>query len=146
MANPGLALQDLSGLVIIDEIQRAPELFPLLRVLVDRLQNPARFLVLGSASRDLLRQSSESLAGRIGYLELTPFSLAETGPEAKDRLWLRGGFPPAFLAGSETASRQWHKDYIATFLERDIPALGIPSPPSPCAVSGRCSRITMARS
>lgn len=125
LANPRLALQDLSGLVIIDEIQRAPELFPLLRVLVDRPQNPARFLVLGSASRDLLRQSSESLAGRIGYIELTPFSLAETGSEAKDRLWLRGGFPPAFLAASETASRQWRKDYIATFLERDIPALGI---------------------
>ena len=125
LANPRLALQDLGGLVIIDEIQRAPELFPLLRVLVDRPQNPARFLVLGSASRDLLRQSSESLAGRIGYIELTPFSLAETGSAAKDRLWLRGGFPPAFLAASETASRQWRKDYIATFLERDIPALGI---------------------
>lgn len=125
LGNPRLALQDLSGLVIIDEIQRAPELFPLLRVLVDRPQNPARFLVLGSASRDLLRQSSESLAGRIGYIELTPFSLTETGPQAKDRLWLRGGFPPAFLAASESASRQWRKDYIATFLERDIPALGI---------------------
>jgi predicted AAA+ superfamily ATPase len=125
LANPRLALQDLSGLVIIDEIQRAPELFPLLRVLVDRPNNQAHFLVLGSASRDLLRQSSESLAGRIGYIELTPFSLAETGSESKDRLWLRGGFPPAFLAASETASRQWRKDYIATFLERDIPALGI---------------------
>ena len=125
LANPRLALQDLSGLVIIDEIQRAPELFPLLRVLVDRPNSQARFLVLGSASRDLLRQSSESLAGRIGYIELTPFSLAETGSESKDRLWLRGGFPPAFLAASETASRQWRKDYIATFLERDIPALGI---------------------
>lgn len=125
LGNPRLALQDLCGLVIIDEIQRAPELFPLLRVLVDRPQNPARFLVLGSASRDLLRQSSESLAGRIGYIELTPFSLPETGAEVKDRLWLRGGFPPAFLAASESASRQWRKDYIATFLERDIPALGI---------------------
>jgi predicted AAA+ superfamily ATPase len=125
LANPRLALQDLTGLVIIDEIQRVPELFPLLRVLVDRSQNQARFLVLGSASRDLLRQSSESLAGRIGYIELTPFSLAETGSEANDRLWLRGGFPPAFLAASESASRQWRKDYIATFLERDIPALGI---------------------
>ncbi len=125
LANPRLALQDLSGLVIIDEIQRAPELFPLLRVLVDRPNNKARFLVLGSASRDLLRQSSESLAGRIGYIELTPFSLAETGSELKDRLWLRGGFPPAFLAASEATSRQWRKDYIATFLERDIPALGI---------------------
>lgn len=125
LANPRLALQDLNGMVIIDEIQRAPELFPLLRVLVDRPQQTTRFLVLGSASRDLLRQSSESLAGRIGYIELTPFSLAETGSVAKDRLWWRGGFPPAFLAVSDAASRQWRKDYIATFLERDIPALGI---------------------
>lgn len=125
LANPRLALQGLSGLVVIDEIQRVPELFPLLRVLVDRPQNQARFLVLGSASRDLLRQSSESLAGRIGYIELTPFSLSETGAESKDRLWLRGGFPPAFLSSTESASRQWRKDYIATFLERDIPALGI---------------------
>ncbi len=125
LANPRLALQDLTGLVIIDEIQRAPELFPLLRVLVDRPQNPARFLVLGSASRDLLRQSSESLAGRIGYIELTPFSLSEISGEQKDSLWIRGGFPPAFLAVSDAASHQWRKDYIATFLERDIPALGI---------------------
>jgi predicted AAA+ superfamily ATPase len=125
LSNPRLALQDLRGLVIIDEIQRAPELFPLLRVLVDRPQNPAQFLVLGSASRDLLRQSSETLAGRIGYIELTPFSLTESGQDTKDQLWMRGGFPPAFLAASETASHQWRKDYIATFLERDIPALGI---------------------
>ena len=125
LTNPRLALQDLTGLVIIDEIQRVPELFPLLRVLVDRPQNGARFLVLGSASRDLLRQSSETLAGRIGYIELTGFSLDETGTSFLPTLWQRGGFPRAFLATTEAASRQWRKDYIATFLERDIPALGI---------------------
>lgn len=124
-----LALQDLQGLVIIDEIQRSPELFPVLRVLVDRPGNAARFLVLGSASRDLIRQSSETLAGRIGHIELTPFSLQETGVEASDRLWLRGGYPNAFLAPSEPASFRWRKDYVATFLERDLPQLGITIPP-----------------
>lgn len=127
---PRLALQDLSGLVIIDEIQRRPELFPVLRVLVDRPENPARFLILGSASRDLIRQSSETLAGRIGHIELTPFSLFETGPQEKQKLWLRGGFPPSFLAKSNAASLQWRKDYIATFLERDLPTLGIAIPPA----------------
>lgn len=127
---PRLALQDLSGLVIIDEIQRRPELFPVLRVLVDRPGNPARFLILGSASRDLIRQSSETLAGRIGHIELTPFSLFETGNQEKQGLWLRGGFPPSFLAKSNAASLQWRKDYIATFLERDLPALGIAIPPA----------------
>jgi predicted AAA+ superfamily ATPase len=129
LAAPKLALQDLCGLVIIDEIQRVPELFSVLRVLVDRADRPARFLILGSASRDLIRQSSETLAGRIGYLELTPFALEETGIEARDRLWLRGGFPPSFLAPSEAASWQWRKDYVASFLERDLPALGITIPP-----------------
>ncbi len=127
--HPKLALQGLRGLVVIDEIQRTPELFPLLRVLADRPDNPARFLILGSASRDLIRQSSETLAGRIGYLELTPFSLAETGSDSAARLWLRGGFPPSFLAPHEADSLQWRKDYIATFLERDLPALGITIPP-----------------
>ena len=122
---PRLALQDLEGLVVIDEIQRSPELFPVLRVLVDRPGNTTRFLILGSASRDLIQQSSESLAGRISYLELTPFSLQEVGLAQRERLWLRGGFPRSFLARSEADSRQWRKDYIATFLERDLPALGI---------------------
>lgn len=130
LAAPRLALQDIKGLVIIDEIQRSPELFPVLRVLVDRPDNAARFLILGSASRDLIRQSSETLAGRIGYLELTPFSLDETGTDMLPRLWLRGGFPRAFLAGSEAASVQWRKDYIASFLERDLPSLGIAIPPT----------------
>lgn len=129
LESPKLALQDLQGLVVIDEIQRSPELFPMLRVLADRPDNPARFLVLGSASRDLIRQFSETLAGRIGHIELTPFSLGETGIENCRRLWLRGGFPPAYLAANEAASRQWRKDYVATFLERDLPALGISIPP-----------------
>ncbi len=130
LAAPRLALQDLRGLVIIDEIQRSPELFPVFRVLVDRPDNTARFLILGSASCDLIRQSSETLAGRIGHIELTPFSLMETGAESCQRLWLRGGFPPAYLASSNAASGQWRKDYIATFLERDLPALGISIPPT----------------
>jgi len=125
LAEPKLALQGLEGLVVIDEIQRRPELFPVLRVLVDRPDNPARFLILGSASRDLIRQSSESLAGRIGYIELTPFQLGETGVQDVERLWLRGGFPPSFLATGEVASLQWRKDYVATFLERDLPSLGL---------------------
>ena len=129
LAEPKLALQGLRGLVVIDEIQRVPELFPVLRVLVDRPENGARFLILGSASRDLIRQSSETLAGRIGQIELTPLQLGETGPGAIERLWMRGGFPPSLLAASEDVSRQWRKDYVATFLDRDLPALGIAIPP-----------------
>lgn len=125
LAEPKLALESLRGLVVIDEIQRLPDLFPLLRVLVDRPGNPARFLILGSASPALIRQSSETLAGRIGQIELTPLQLNEVGATEMHRLWLRGGFPPSFLAPRETASQQWRKDYIATFLERDLPALGI---------------------
>ena len=129
LANPKLALQGLEGLVVIDEIQRIPELFQVLRLLVDRLGQGARFLILGSASRDLIRQSSESLAGRIVYLELAPFGLDEVGPTALDQLWLRGGYPPSFLARSDAASGQWRKSYVSTFLERDLPALGISIPP-----------------
>jgi predicted AAA+ superfamily ATPase len=125
LANPKLALQGLEGLVIIDEIQHVPDLFKLLRVLVDRADNPARFLILGSASRDLIRQSSETLAGRIGHIELTPFDLSEVGVASRDRLWLRGGFPPSFLAANIDTAAEWRKAYISTFLERDLPALGI---------------------
>ena len=128
LANPRLALESLKGLVVIDEVQHRPDLFPTLRVLCDREDKPARFLILGSASRDLIRQGSESLAGRIGFVEVTPFSLAETGPETADTLWLRGGFPPSFLASSEQASWLWREAYVKTFLERDIPALGIQIP------------------
>lgn len=117
-------------LICLDEIQRVPELFPVLRGWVDR--NPSsRFLILGSASRDLIRQSSESLAGRIAYLELTPFLSEELGacaiPEKK--LWMRGGFPDSLLASSEAASLRWRNQFIQTFLERDIPLLGFSIPP-----------------
>lgn len=127
--SPKLALEGLHGLVVIDEVQRAPDLFEVLRVLVDRRNNPARFLILGSASRELLRQSSETLAGRIGYIELAPFSVHEVGENQTERLWLAGGYPPSFLAKSDRASAAWRKSYITTFLERDIPALGLTIPP-----------------
>ena len=122
------ALERLSGLVIIDEIQRQPELFELLRVLVDRPDNQARFLVLGSASPQLVRGVSESLAGRIGFVDLTGFDLREIGTEHLDQLWLRGGLPRSFLADDEDTSMTWRNDFLRTFLERDIPQLGITIP------------------
>ena len=128
LATPKLALEKLSGLVVIDEIQHRPDLFPLLRILADREKETARFLILGSASRDLIRQGAETLAGRIAFVEVTPFSLIETGLETTDALWLRGGFPLAFLAASDEASWLWREAYVKTFLERDIPALGIQIP------------------
>jgi len=118
------ALEDLRGLVVIDEVQRVPELFPVLRVLADRRPARARFLVLGSASPELLRQSSETLAGRIRFVELPGFSLAEVGAQKMRRRLLRGGFPRAFLAPSDVASFGWREDFIRTFIERDVPALG----------------------
>jgi predicted AAA+ superfamily ATPase len=128
LANPKIALANLTGLVVIDEVQCRPDLFPILRVLVDRANNPAKFLILGSASRDLIRQGAETLAGRIAFIEVTPFALIETGAASADTLWLRGGFPPSFLAESDDASWRWRESYIKTFLERDIPALGIQIP------------------
>lgn len=128
LADPELALRDLRGMVILDEIQRRPDLFPALRVLADRPRTPARFLVLGSASPDLLRQSSESLAGRIAYHELSGLTLDEVGIENFNRLWLRGGFPRSYTAGSNEASRTWRRDFIRTFLERDVPQLSITIP------------------
>ena len=125
---PKLALKNLSGLVIIDEIQRKPDLFPLLRVLVDRENNKATFLILGSASPNLLKQSSESLAGRISYFNLNGFSLIEVGQENESKLWIRGGFPRSYLAQTDKASVTWRKDFIRTFLERDIPQLGFNIP------------------
>ena len=125
LADPMLAIKDLGGLVVIDEIQRAPDLFPVLRVLADRLHNPARFLILGSASPHMLRQSSESLAGRIAYFELDGFSPDEVGVEHLQRLWIRGGFPRSFLAESDRESLEWRLEFIRTFLERDLPQLGI---------------------
>ena len=123
LADPKLALEPLEGLIVIDEIQRIPDLFPLLRVLIDRRCRSQRYLILGSASRALIRQSSESLAGRIAYLELPPFTVAETADAA--RLWLRGGFPPAYLAPSDADSLIWRRAYVTSFLERDLPALGV---------------------
>lgn len=128
LENPMLTLKELEGVVVIDEIQRAAELFPVLRVLADRPGNPARFLILGSASRDLIRQSSETLAGRIRFIEVTPFQLRETGVEHMRQLWLRGGFPRSFLAEDEPRSFEWRQDFVRTFLERDIPQLGIEIP------------------
>ncbi len=125
LSDPMLTLEPLKGLVVLDEIQRRPELFPVLRVLADRSNVPARFLVLGSASPDLLKQASESLAGRIAFQELPRFSLAEVGPANLDRLWLRGGFPRAYLTDRLPDSVRWRRDFIRTFLERDLPQLGI---------------------
>jgi uncharacterized protein len=125
---PMTALERLRGLVVIDEIQRRPELFPVLRVLADRKPLPARFLVLGSASPELLRQSAESLAGRIEVVTLSGFSLGEVGANALDRLWLRGGFPPAYLARSAEDSFAWRRELVLTFLERDLPQLGVSVP------------------
>ena len=123
LADPKLALEPLEGLIVVDEIQRSPELFPLLRVLIDRNRRRQQYLILGSASRELIRQSSETLAGRIAYLELPPFTAVEAGDAS--RLWLRGGFPPAYLAPTDGDSMVWRKAYVTTFLERDVPALGI---------------------
>ncbi|MCY3812639.1 MAG: ATP-binding protein [Gammaproteobacteria bacterium] len=128
LSDPLLALEPLRGLVVLDEIQRRPELFPTMRVLADRRPLPARFLVLGSASPDLLRQSSESLAGRVAYHELPCLSLSETGPGRIDLLWLRGGFPRAFTARSHAESDRWRRNFVATFLDRDLPGLGIAVP------------------
>lgn len=125
LADPMLALQEPKGLVVLDEVQRRPELFPVLRVLADRKPTRTRFLVLGSAAPDLLRQSSESLAGRIAYYELPGLAVREVGFEHADRLWVRGGFPKAFLARSDRESMEWRQAFIRTFLERDLPALGV---------------------
>jgi len=128
LEQPMTALQDLKGLVVIDEVQRRPDLFPVLRVLADRKPLPARFLILGSASPDLLRQSSESLAGRLELICMSGFSLAEVGVKNQPRHWRRGGFPESFLAEQEEDSFVWRKNFIQTFLERDLPQWGISIP------------------
>jgi hypothetical protein len=125
---PLTALGELRGTVVIDEVQRRPELFPLLRVLADRADSPARFLILGSASPGLLRQSSESLAGRLELMEMQGFSLAEVGLEAAPGLWLRGGFPRSYLARNDGDSLIWRRDFIRTLLESDLPQLGVRVP------------------
>jgi predicted AAA+ superfamily ATPase len=128
LSEPDTALRSLRGLVVIDEIQRRPDLFPLLRVLADRKPLPARFLVLGSASPDLLKQSSETLAGRLETVALEGFRLADLGAKRQGRHWLRGGFPLSFTARTEAASVIWRRQFLQTFLERDVPQLGITIP------------------
>ena len=125
---PEQTLGRLAGLVVIDEVQRAPALFETLRVLVDRPDNRARFLLLGSASPALVKGVSESLAGRVGLVDLAGFELGEVGSAAWRELWLRGGFPRAFLAPDREASGLWRDNFVRTFLERDIPQLGISVP------------------
>lgn len=128
LRNAELVLSRLRGLVVIDEIQRRPELFETLRPLADRRGTPARFLVLGSASPHLVRGVAESLAGRVGFVDLGGFDMEETGPGKMERLWLRGGFPRSFLAANEAASLAWRADFIRSFVERDLPQLGIRIP------------------
>lgn len=124
LAEPGTALRPLKGLVVIDEIQRRPDVFPLLRVLADRRPLPARFLLLGSASPDLVRHSSETLAGRLETVALGGLRLADVGARSTSRHWLRGGFPPSFIGRSEHDSFVWRRQFLQTFLERDVPQLG----------------------
>jgi predicted AAA+ superfamily ATPase len=128
LAEPITALRPLKGLVVIDEVQRRPDLFPVLRVLADRSGAPARFLILGSASGDLLRQTSESLAGRLEMIVIGGFTLGELGAESAETLWRRGGFPRSYLATNESDSMAWRKQFIQTLLERDLPQWGVRVP------------------
>ena len=130
LQNPQLMLGSLRGLVIIDEIQAMPQLFRVLRVLVDRPGNKTQFLILGSASPDLVKNVSETLAGRVEFVELSGFGLHETGIGSFNVVWLRGGFPRSFLARSDTDSLAWREGFIQTFLARDIPQFGISIPPA----------------
>lgn len=125
LRQPELALSPLRGLVVIDEVQREPGLFASLRPLADRRGAPARFLVLGGAAPTIVRGVSESLAGRVGFVDLSGLNLAEVGPKARDALWLRGGFPRSFLATTDPASARWRSDFLRTFLEQDLPQLGV---------------------
>ena len=128
LQNPEMILGSIKGIVILDEIQEKPELFAVLRVLVDRPDNPPRFLILGSASPHLVKNVSETLAGRVEFIELSGFDLIETGSNASETLWTRGGFPRSFLAETDEDSLVWRDGFIRTFLERDIPSLGINIP------------------
>jgi len=131
LADPeALFAANANRMICIDEIQRAPELFPVMRYAIDQDRTPGRFLILGSASKDLIRQTSESLAGRIRYLELTPFLLSEIADEGDlETYWQRGGFPPSWIASHEDASFEWRLDFVRDFLERDIPMLQPRIPP-----------------
>jgi len=128
LAEPMNVLSRLKGMIVIDEIQRQPELFPILRVLADRKPLPARFLILGSASPELIKHSSESLAGRVARVAMTGFNLSEVGLAASGRLWLRGGFPRSFLSRTERESLDWRKDFIQSFVQKDLPEHGIALP------------------
>lgn len=128
LADPKTTLAPLKDVVVIDEVQRRPDLFPILRVLLDRKPLPAKFLILGSASPDLLRQSSESLAGRLELVEMGGFNLSEVGRKEASRLWVRGGFPLSFLAKNDPDSFTWRNSFIKTFLERDLRQQGIDVP------------------
>jgi predicted AAA+ superfamily ATPase len=128
LEEPMTALQPLQGLVVIDEVQRRPDLFPVLRVLADRRRTPARFLVLGSASGELLRQSSESLAGRVEHVRIGGFSIREVGRDASDTLWRRGGFPLSYLARTERDSVVWRRQFTQALLERDLAQWGVRVP------------------
>ncbi|NLP04410.1 ATP-binding protein [Candidatus Fermentibacteria bacterium] len=125
LEEPMTALGALDGLTVIDEIQRRPDLFPVLRVLVDQPRRKRRFLILGSASGALLRQSSESLAGRAEFIDITPFRLTEVGLEKENSHWLRGGFPPSFLASDNKTSFLWRRSFVRAFLEQDLPGMGV---------------------
>ena len=128
-AAPERTLAPLRGLVVLDEVQTMPQILPVLRVLSDRPATPARFLVLGSASPDLIRGASESLAGRVAFVQLGGFYVTETGADSVGRLWERGGFPRSFLAGNDAVSYAWRQDFIETFLSRDAARFGISLPP-----------------
>jgi predicted AAA+ superfamily ATPase len=130
LENPSLALKPLGGLIVIDEIQRKPELFQLLRVLADRQPLPAKFLILGSASPDIIRHSSETLAGRIEFIYMSGFNLEEVSTQNLTQLWQRGGFPLSYLAQNDEDSAVWRDHFIHTFLERDLRNFGIESPPA----------------
>jgi predicted AAA+ superfamily ATPase len=128
LAEPLTALEHLRGLIVIDEVQLRPDMFPVLRVMLDRKPIRARFLVLGSASPELLRQSSETLAGRIAIVEMAGLTLGEVHRPNLNRLWVRGGFPRSLLARTEAASSAWRADFIRSFLERDLAQLGVRVP------------------
>ncbi len=125
---PMRIFETLKGLIVLDEIQRKPDLLPLLRVIADQADSDKQFLILGGASPNLIKNASESLAGRVGFVDLSGFNYTETGIESRDRLWIRGGFPRSFLSESDAISMQWREAFIRTFLERDIPQLGISIP------------------
>ncbi len=125
LQNPRDVLGGLTGLVIIDEFQRQPDLFPILRVLADRKDQPARFLILGSASPQLMKGASESLAGRVNFIHMGGLNCGEVGTDTRNRLWLRGGFPESYLAPSDEVSSRWRRSFVQTFLRQDIPSFGI---------------------